>query len=304
MGANGRDSKRIWAKRLKNWCFFEKRGLVMKNTFVLFAFVTCMAAQVRKAPEPDVSMSKSYDAPVEKVFGAMVQAASSYEIKLASKDGCLLKFATAMPGTTLGSIAELLGAVAGQRRGGPEPVETVEFTAMCSSRGHGTTVNISAASREAGRMVPRFDAFVKRTASEIWSSLDYAIPATVAGKAPAGSPAAVYFDSGYAKGKGDLDGAIADFTKAIEVRPDYAEAYNLRGLAKQAKGNLDGAVEDFTKAIEINPDYAGAYDNRGLAEETGGNLASAAADRAQATLLRALPPSDSIPLMVQPSRAR
>ena len=81
MGANGRDSKRIWAKRLKNWCFFEKRGLVMKNTFVLFAFVTCMAAQVRKAPEPDVSMSKSYDAPVEKVFGAMVQAASSYEIK-------------------------------------------------------------------------------------------------------------------------------------------------------------------------------------------------------------------------------
>jgi hypothetical protein len=72
--------------------------------------------------EPEVPMSKSYEAPVEKVFGAMVQASSSHDIKLVSKDGCLVKFAAAMPGTAAGAIGTLLG-------GGAEAVITVDFTA-------------------------------------------------------------------------------------------------------------------------------------------------------------------------------
>ncbi|MBV8846400.1 MAG: tetratricopeptide repeat protein [Bryobacterales bacterium] len=60
------------------------------------------------------------------------------------------------------------------------------------------------------------------------------------------------------KGRGDPDGAIADFTRAIELRPDYAEAYYFRGLAKRAKGDKDGAVADFMKAIGLKPDYAEA----------------------------------------------
>jgi tetratricopeptide (TPR) repeat protein len=67
-----------------------------------------------------------------------------------------------------------------------------------------------------------------------------------------------YFQAGYKKGGRDLDGAIADFTKAIELKPDYAEAYYFRGLAKQAKRDLDGATTDFTKAIELKPGYAEA----------------------------------------------
>jgi len=54
------------------------------------------------------------------------------------------------------------------------------------------------------------------------------------------------------KAKGDLDGAIADYTKAIELKPDSALAYYNRSDAKQAKGDLDGANADHTKATEID----------------------------------------------------
>ena len=35
----------------------------------------------------------------------------------------------------------------------------------------------------------------------------------------------------------NLHGAIADFTKAIEAKPDHAEAYRSRGLARRANKN-------------------------------------------------------------------
>lgn len=66
--------------------------------------------------------------------------------------------------------------------------------------------------------------------------------------------------------KGDMDGAIADHTKAIELKPDYSMAYIYRAAAKQAKGDLDGAIADCSKAIEFEPHSAGAYNNRGWNE--------------------------------------
>lgn len=80
------------------------------------------------------------------------------------------------------------------------------------------------------------------------------------------------------KAKGDLDGAIADCTKAIELDPKYANAYNDRGHAKKAKDDLDGALADFTKAIELNPKYAVAYCNRGLVKYHKGDLDGAITD--------------------------
>ena len=55
------------------------------------------------------------------------------------------------------------------------------------------------------------------------------------------------------KGKGDLDGAIADYTKAIEIDPRNAEAYKNRGLALLTKGRDQEAEQDFKKAIELDP---------------------------------------------------
>src|ERR1017187_4010260 len=96
-----------------------------------------------------------------------------------------------------------------------------------------------------------------------------------------------YIIDGVAKqAKGDLDGAIADFTKAIELRPDLAISFEYRGKAKQAKGDLDGAIADFTKAIELKPDDAVAYSNRGFAKQAKSDLDGAIADNTKAIELR------------------
>ncbi|MFH1227874.1 MAG: tetratricopeptide repeat protein [Planctomycetota bacterium] len=78
--------------------------------------------------------------------------------------------------------------------------------------------------------------------------------------------AKVYFDKGVEKyRKGDLDGAITDYTRAIEIDPKFAEAYYGRGLANGNLGNYKDTIEDCTKAIELNPKYAEAYGDRGSA---------------------------------------
>ena len=58
--------------------------------------------------------------------------------------------------------------------------------------------------------------------------------------------------------------AISDFTKAIEIEPGNAIAYTNRGNAYSEKGDYDRAISDFTKAIEIDPEHALAYTNRGF----------------------------------------
>jgi tetratricopeptide (TPR) repeat protein len=67
-----------------------------------------------------------------------------------------------------------------------------------------------------------------------------------------------------------VDAAIETYTKAIESKPDYAEAYVKRGLARRAKGDLAGSIEDYEKASSIDPKatrnnrfVAESYSNRG-----------------------------------------
>ena len=40
-------------------------------------------------------------------------------------------------------------------------------------------------------------------------------------------------------------GAIADYTKAIKLNPNYADAYYNRGVAKSNLQDYDGAIADF-----------------------------------------------------------
>ena len=68
---------------------------------------------------------------------------------------------------------------------------------------------------------------------------------------------------------GDIDGALEDYNRAIEINPKYASAYYNRGIAYEDLGDSGNALMDYSKAIEIDPDYVDAYINRGclLVEE-------------------------------------
>jgi len=50
-----------------------------------------------------------------------------------------------------------------------------------------------------------------------------------------------------------FDQAIEAYTKAIELRPFYADAYVGLGEARAAKGEVDGAIGAYTKALAANP---------------------------------------------------
>lgn len=47
--------------------------------------------------------------------------------------------------------------------------------------------------------------------------------------------------------------AIDEFNRAIRLSPDSAVAYHGRGVAHQNNGDLNQAIDDFGKVIEINP---------------------------------------------------
>ncbi len=78
--------------------------------------------------------------------------------------------------------------------------------------------------------------------------------------------AKAYDNRGVAYAKiGQLSSAISDFTMAIANNPNDAQAYNNRGHAYAKLDNFFQAISDYTRAIKINPNYAKAYNNRGIA---------------------------------------
>src|SRR6266498_1237117 len=88
-----------------------------------------------------------------------------------------------------------------------------------------------------------------------------------------------FVNRGIEKGKeGNLDGAIADFTRAIELNPKDDAPYYNRAQAKRLKNDTAGAIADYTRAIELKPDYARAYYNRAMVKKENGDATGAGAD--------------------------
>ncbi|MEW6266538.1 MAG: tetratricopeptide repeat protein [Thermodesulfobacteriota bacterium] len=72
---------------------------------------------------------------------------------------------------------------------------------------------------------------------------------------PAGNRASVYLLRGEAyRDMGETEQAVADFTRALRVRPNYAQAFYFRGLIFEKLGRGDEALKDLKKAHALRPD--------------------------------------------------
>ena len=60
---------------------------------------------------------------------------------------------------------------------------------------------------------------------------------------------------------GDWDKSVDCFSKAIKLKPAYAEAHHNLGIALDNLGQLEEAIFSYTKAIEFKPDFATAHES-------------------------------------------
>ena len=61
--------------------------------------------------------------------------------------------------------------------------------------------------------------------------------------------------------QGRLDEAVASFRRALELKPDFAEALNNLGLALAGQGKPNEAAASFRQAMRFRPDYHEAHRN-------------------------------------------
>ena len=72
--------------------------------------------------------------------------------------------------------------------------------------------------------------------------------------------------------------AIMHYSRALELKPDYVDAYNARGAIFAMWGKIDHALKDFSMVIKLQPDYFAAYLNRGGVHRNDGRYEQALKD--------------------------
>ena len=78
--------------------------------------------------------------------------------------------------------------------------------------------------------------------------------------------------------EGDIEGAMADLTKSIELQPALTQAYIKRASMHLESGNKDEAAADFEKSMEQNKDDPDIYYHRAQLHFILGEWADAAKD--------------------------
>jgi serine/threonine-protein kinase len=82
------------------------------------------------------------------------------------------------------------------------------------------------------------------------------------------------------------DEAIAEFRKAVALKPDYAEAHHNLGITLLRQGDVAGAVAEYRKAVALKPDYAEGHYDLGWALYYQGDVAGAVAEYRKAIALK------------------
>ena len=73
----------------------------------------------------------------------------------------------------------------------------------------------------------------------------------------------------------DLERAMKHFTRATELDPTFAEAYNQRGIAKYMAERYEESIADCREAVERMPCHFGAWAGMGHCQAHQGRLAEA-----------------------------
>ena len=93
---------------------------------------------------------------------------------------------------------------------------------------------------------------------------------------------------GYAhESAGVLDKAIADYTCAVRIKPDFAEAFLARASAHESRGERGKAIADYTKVIRLKPDSVEAYFFRGNAYSENWGVHKGAFESTKTRLMKA-----------------
>ena len=74
-----------------------------------------------------------------------------------------------------------------------------------------------------------------------------------------------WFSEADALNYNDPKKAIEYLNNAIRLQPNYANAYNIRGISYTKLEQYQRAIEDFNETIRLKPDFTNAYVNRGVA---------------------------------------
>ena len=87
----------------------------------------------------------------------------------------------------------------------------------------------------------------------------------------------VFFNIGIAyKAKGELAKAAAEYERALELTPQYAEALNNLGNIRKDQKKYDEAIGHFESSIKIFPDNPNTHNNIGTVFAIKGDVAKAA----------------------------
>ena len=98
-----------------------------------------------------------------------------------------------------------------------------------------------------------------------------------------GSRQKAHFNRGLAYyNRGQLEQSIAEYQKAIQINPNFAQARNNLGNVYYNQSKLEEAVVEYQGAITINPNYAKAHYNLGVVYHQQGKLEEAIVQYQQA----------------------
>ena len=91
--------------------------------------------------------------------------------------------------------------------------------------------------------------------------------------------------------QGRVDEAIAQYSEAVRLKPDFAEAYYDLGLGLASQGKVNEAIAQYSEALRLNSNYAEAHNNLGVALAGQGKISDSIAQYSEALRLK---PDDAV----------